>query len=107
MNSHLEITIDLFLDDKSEIRIDLVSFDGLDVVTVDRIRNAALFLESHKNGLGPVVLLFLVAEELSINLDMNKWEITSVLWSESDWVTVLDFVFRWRLPVLGLGERHL
>lgn len=78
MNSHFEITIDLFLDDKSEIRIDLVSFDGLDVVTVDRIRKAAIFLKSHENGLGPVILLFLVAEEFSINLDMNKWEITSV-----------------------------
>jgi len=57
----LEITVDLFLDNKSEIRIDLVSFDGLDVVTVDRIRDAALFLESDKNGLGPIVLLILVA----------------------------------------------
>lgn len=107
MNSHLEITVDLFLDNKSEIRIDLVSFDGLDVVTVDRIRDAALFLESDKNGLGPIVLLILVAEELSIDLDMNKREITCVLWGESHWVTVLDFIFWWRLPVFGLRERYL
>jgi len=107
MNSHFEITIDLFLDDKSEIRIDLVSFDGLDVVTVDRIRKAAIFLKSHENGLGPVILLFLVAEEFSINLDMNKWEITSVFWVEFYWVTVLDFIFWWRLPVFGLREGYL
>lgn len=84
-----------------------MSFDGLDIVTVDRIRNAALFLESHKNGLGPIVLLFLVTEELSIDLDMNKWEITCVLWGKSYWVTVLDFIFWWRLPVFGLRERYL
>ena len=103
----MEITIDLFLDDKSEISIDLVSFNRLDIVTVDRVRNTTLLLESHEDGLWPVILFILVTEELGVDLDVDEWEVAGVLWGESYWVAILDFVF-WRgLPVLGLRERYL
>jgi len=50
------------------------------------------------------VLFVFVTQELSVYLDVYNWMVIRVFSCKFNGITILDLVFRWRLPVLTLGE---
>lgn len=65
VGDHLIVTVDLFLDDVFQVKINLVSLDCFDVISMGSVWNLIILLKSDKEGLW-IFGLLLISKELSI-----------------------------------------